>query len=248
MTAKSRFRTRRVAGWRDPVSQVAAGHSPGVGQRPAQPLDGRRARAGPAGAASSARSCRHLLGSLLGCLGGAPGEVEERTRPRSVAAEACPPRRCRRRPGPAPRRVSAAARSRTGTLTRRSVGVDLSLGPGRPATVAAVAASWSARRTDVEPVAAERRLAQRIRRPGGDHPAVVDPPRPGRPAGRPRPGTGWSAARWSRRRPAPGRPPQTSLRPRGSSPVVGSSRNSTGGAGIQAGRQVEPRRIRPSTA
>ena len=55
----------------------------------------------------------------------------------------------------------------------------------------------------VDPLAADLRL-ELVGGALGDHPAGVDAPRSGRPAGRPPPGTGWSAAASCRRRPARG--------------------------------------------
>ena len=55
-------------------------------------------------------------------------------------------------------------------------------------------------------------------------------PTPGRPVPRPRPGSGWSAGWWCLRRPASAPASRTGGGPRGSNPVVGSSRNTSSGS------------------
>ena len=137
-----------------------------------------------------------------------------------------------------PPAVSAAIRSRDRALTRRASG---STSAGRRPPGQRRGGGRQVGRVahdDVDPVAAERALSS-SGVPSATDPPGVDHRRSGRPAGRPRPGTGWSAARWCRRRPVPRTASHTSLRPRGSSPVVGSSRKSTGGAEDQAGGEVE---------
>ena len=127
-----------------------------------------------------------------------------------------------------PRRHSAAARRR-------------SRGPARPP-----AAPW--RRPPSGCGAGQRhlqagapaRLLQLQRRPVGDHPPVVHHHDVGGPARRPPPGTASSAARSRPRRAARGWPPTPAGGDVGSSPVVGSSRNSTGGRVISDAGQVQP--------
>ena len=81
-----------------------------------------------------------------------------------------------------------------------------------------------------------------LERPGvaaGDHPRRGRRRRCRRRGGRPPPGTGSSAGSWCPRRPASSSTSQSSMRARGSRPVVGSSRNSTSGPGDERRRQVE---------
>ena len=64
-------------------------------------------------------------------------------------------------------------------------------------------------------------------------------------AGRPPPGTAWSAGRSCRRRPARSIVSHSALRLRGSSPVVGSSRNRTGGRRTSDAAMSKRRRMPP---
>ena len=98
--------------------------------------------------------------------------------------------------------------------------------------------------TDVEPVAADLVL-ELVGRALGDHAARGRSRRCGRRGGRPRRGTAWSAAPWCRRRRASSIISQRPRRLRGSRPVVGSSRNSTGGRATSAAARSSRRRMPP---
>ena len=140
--------------------------------------------------------------------------------------------------------VSAATRSPTGALTRRASGSTSGWSPDTRPTMAAVAAGWSARAATTS-----------IRSPPSlDFSSSGDPSAITRP---------WSITEtWSASWSASSRywvvsstvvpsatsartAAQTSLRPRGSRPVVGSSRNSTGGARIRLAARSRRRRMPP---
>ena len=132
--------------------------------------------------------------------------------------------------------ASAAIRSRTGALTRRaSASTSALVAQHRRRARQRDAASRTT--TSIQSPPSDAFSAAACRRRSR---ARGRPPRSGRRAGRPPRASGWSAARSSPRATSARTAAQTSLRPRGSSPVVGSSRNSTGGDEDQARGEVEP--------
>ena len=208
-----------------PVRQLAPGHRPGVddGAAPHRPVTA---------ALMPATSLRRA--------GACPGQVQEHLVERGAAhgdvlAPRCPP-------PPAPRTVRGQARPSgpsTGTLIRRRSGSG-STGAGCRARSAAAAASRAGVAQDhVDPVR---------RRPGPSARRPCPRRRPGRASTTEMRSASWSASSryWVVSRtvvPPPTRERtalHTSVRPRGSSPVVGSSRNSTSGSRDQARGEVEP--------
>ena len=141
---------------------------------------------------------------------------------------------------PAHRLDDRAARAGA-PAARTSRPVDAAAARRTSARAPATAARRRARvgEVDLEALAADAVL-ELVGRALGDHAAVVDHRDRGRPGGRPRRGTGWSAARSCPRRRAPRSSSHSSRRLRGSRPVVGSSRNSTGGLGDERRGEVEP--------
>ena len=143
------------------------------------------------------------------------------------------------------RTASAIAPSRSwiGTLTTPSSD------PGAPSASsvsAAIAASHCSLRSELhlDPLAADW-LLELVGGALGDQACRGRSPRSGRRAGRPRRGTGSSAATVDRRATRASIVSQRPIRLRGSSPVVGSSRKSTGGRATSAAARSSRRRMPP---
>ena len=211
--------------------------------RSAASQDGRAARRARCGGCvvGGGRSCGTPVGSSVSRRrGGRSGPGTPR--PGWAGRGRSRRRRCRRAASVGERR---GARPRAGSPTpggqRRRVGSRLTADAERAARapLRRRPRCVGSAQPDVQGAGADRRL-QLAAGALGDHPAVVDDGDAGRPAGRPRRGTAWSAARWCRSATSARTISHTWLRLRGSRPVVGSSRKSSSGVHDDAGGDVEP--------
>ena len=178
--------------------------------------------------------------SLLGRVAGEREEhvVERRPAQRDVVdADAGVVERAAR-----PRRSRRARRDRDAHDAVLDVGA--LVGTSRAAPRSRARLVGGRRGCDLEPLAADAVL-ELVRGALGDHACRGRSRRSGRRAGRPRRGTAWSAARWCPRPRAPRSSPTGRARLRGSRPVVGSSRNSTGGRATSAAARSSRRRMPP---